>query len=721
MMGNFLKHNRWPLIIAAAAVLIRFVYLWELSRLPDFAVLIVDEKWHWLWAEEIRKESFWGAGAYFRAPLYPYFLALLAWITSGSILVSKLLQVLLTGGTAWFIYRLAERLFSHKAAILAGFIYAAYSVLIFYESTFLIPVLFLFLLVWGMFRVVAYRESQSWLTWLATGAVFGLAAISRPNVLLVLPFLLLWLFLTGTKVGGLARRIKFPAVLLAGLVIPILPVTIRNAAVTGDFMLISSQGGINLYLGNNPEADGLTMLMPEVDLDESVPWDQFEIVTKTAAEREAGRELSSAELSSFWTAKALKFMVNNPGTFLSLVWKKTVFLLSGFENSDNTDIYHQQTKSALYSFLLWEKPIYFPFGLLLPLFLVGLYATRKEHRKLMPIYIFLLCYIPSIILFLVTARHRLPLVPFMIIVAAGGLVTLWQAIRKQSPGQLAAILLIFVVPLLVFNRTYYGETKTSPFQIYFNEGMAFEKIGDYARAEQSYLRADRDYPYSAPLINNLGHAQLKLGKIEVAEINLRRAIALDSSYAHAWNNLGLVMYHRGQYDSALLFYQTAAQTHDQDIGDAGDLCLYYLNAAGAYEAKGVADSAEMLLRFALNTDSEYAEAYFDAASFYIRRNDFFKGDSLFTTGMRYGTPTAAKTFNWGLSFLKRRDFPATIDRMYRVLAMDTTFYQAYHCLAVAYYESLSPVDSVNKYLDLTLRYNPAYQPALELRKLVPQN
>ena len=99
----------------------------------------------------------------------------------------------------------------------------------------------------------------------------------------------------------------------------IAPVTIRNYAVTGEIILISSQGGINLYLGNNEAADGLTMIMPEVELSQSITWDMFIPVTSAAAERELGRELTDAEVSSFWTGKAVSFVINNPTEFLGLV------------------------------------------------------------------------------------------------------------------------------------------------------------------------------------------------------------------------------------------------------------------------------------------------------------------------------------------------------------------------------------------------------------------
>jgi len=46
----------------------------------------------------------------------------------------------------------------------------------------------------------------------------------------------------------------------AGLVLPIIPVTLHNALVGHDFVPIASQGGVNFYIGNNPVADGYTAI-----------------------------------------------------------------------------------------------------------------------------------------------------------------------------------------------------------------------------------------------------------------------------------------------------------------------------------------------------------------------------------------------------------------------------------------------------------------------------
>ena len=713
---TIIKDNKWPLIIGLVAVLVRLVYLLELDRWPEFAVPMVDEKWHWEWARDIASKSFWGEGAYFRAPLYPYFLAAVATVTGYSVFWAKLLQSLLCFGTAIFIYRLAERLFGRTTAVVSGFMYALYGVLVFYETMFLIPVLFLFFVTWGMYRYVAHFESASLKSWLLTGVLFGLAAICRPNILLVIPFLMLWKYFRVE--GRLLRPARFaaPLVLLAGLVLPILPVTARNLIVTGDFILISSQGGINLYLGNNPSADGLTMLMPEVDLDESISWRQFGTVTSATAQRLAGRALSESEVSSFWSDRAVDFILDNPSQFLGLVWKKCVYLVDGFENSDNINIYRHRDRSLLYSLLVWHRGIFFPFGLLLPLAFMGVYLCRRESLRLAPLYVYLIAYTPSIVLFLVTARHRLSMIPFLIIIAAAGLVKLRQILAPRiDKRQLLIGGAILIAPLILLNRTYYGLGLTGMFQIHFNAGIALERLSDYAGAEREYRLADAEFPYSAPLIDNLAHVQFRLGRRDDAEKNYRRAIGVDPDYANAYNNYGLLMQQSGRLDSALALYSTALAKMSPETTDPDAVAQTMVNVAEARERLGDTLTAAAMLDTAVERSVRSANVLFKAAAFYARHGEAARGDSLFDAGLQRGEGSAADWFNSGLSHLRRGQIETGVERMHRAVALDSALYQAYFTLAAAHRDTGSPRDSVDKYLDLCLKYNARYAPAVRLR------
>ena len=84
----------------------------------------------------------------------------------------------------------------------------------------------------------------------------GLAALARPNALLLAPMLLVWLLWSLRERLSFARRLALAAALSAGVALLVLPATARNYAVGGDLTLITSSGGSNFFVGNNPEANG---------------------------------------------------------------------------------------------------------------------------------------------------------------------------------------------------------------------------------------------------------------------------------------------------------------------------------------------------------------------------------------------------------------------------------------------------------------------------------
>lgn len=718
-MREFFSENKWPLLVAVAAILVRLIYLTEISRQPGFFMLMVDEQWHWLWAQEIVEKSFWGDGSYFRGPLYPYFLAFLYLVTGGSILWAKIFQLILCGFSACLIFKLADSLFGKRAGIVAGFIYALYGTLVFYESMLLIPVLFLPLTLWGMYRLIIHQDNRSISNWIFTGVIFGLAALARPNILFVVPFLAIWLFMRHLKfTDNTIEAVKPALVWVVGLFIAIAPVTIRNIAVTGDFVLISTQGGVNLYLGNNEYADGLMMIMPEVELDNTVSWDMFVPLTNSAAEREAGKKLSEAEISDFWSGKAVAFMVNNPGKFAKLVWKKTVYLLSGFENSDAADIYFQRTKSSLYSVLVWDKLISFPFGLLFPLFLISIIVLRNDFQKLLPLYIFIVTYTPTIILFLVTARHRLPLVPFLIVIASGGIIRLFQTFKQYSLFQKSVITVSFLAALLIFNQKYYDLGEPNPFFIHYNEGLQYHRLGEFEKAEAEYLKAKAAFPFSAALLVNLGEVQLKLNKIDEADRNLVQAISIKPEYAMSYNDLGVVVKRKGNLDSAAVLFHKAIQLYNPNAARPNEIGDYYVNLADTYKIQGKYDSAAEAFHQAMTRSPLMPEAFYQSALFFAERKMFDISDSLYKAAAHIKQADASENYNWGMSLIERERYEEGVSYMRRALKKDDKFYRAWYVIAAVYNRFGEPPDSVDFYLQKCLAVEPNFEPAVKLKQTI---
>ena len=706
-MIDFLRKYKWPLAVFLAAFLIRLIYLIQSRSNPSFYFPMVDEQWHFNWAKDIITGNFWGSEAYFRGPLYPYFLAILLKITGTSILWSRILQMIIPSLSAALIYLLATKSFSHKVGIVAALAFAAYGAMIFYDAMFMIESLFIFLNLLALYLLLQYEKDIRPLPWLISGAILGLSAITRPNILLIAPLFLLWIYFRPQFAGNKRSSFLIAATYLIGILVPILTVTVRNYIVAGEPILISSQGGVNFYIGNNPDAEGLTMLMPEVKLDESLPWNEFTAATRKAAERETGKNLTAGEESSFWTRKALGFIWNNPAKFISLTFRKLIYFLIGFENSDNQDIYFSRNYSSLYSALLWHKLIYFPFGLLFPLAVVGAVQGWKRRRELTLYYIFVIGYIPTVIFFLVTARHRLPVIPFLLIFAALGILAVVELFRRKDYRKALIYFSIFIVLLIFCNRRYFDIGFQNISQTHFNQALAYEQQGNLQLAEQEYRAALEENPNSATTLNNLGFIQYRTGRLNDAFSNFNRAIQADSKFAEAYNNLGLVLEAQNDLAQAEAYYKKALNINPE-------LIQAYINLGDIYLAQNDYIKSEVYYLQAKQSFPTAKEPYFKLGALYARKKEFANAEEMFLKGEQFGKPSAYDYVNWGNIYYATRQPSRAIPLYEMSISADSTFPQAYFNLALTYQAFGYPPDSAKYYLEKLLRINPQFQPAREM-------
>lgn len=87
----------------------------------------------------------------------------------------------------------------------------------------------------------------------------------------------------------------------------------------------------------------------------------------------------------------------------------------------------------------------------------------------------------------------------------------------------------------------------------------------------------------------------------------RRVVAMDKTYAAAWNNLGLLLHRRGRYDEARHSYTTALE---EDPG----CCEAAYNLGSLHEDLGDVEGAIRQYRLALKLSPDYADAHFNLAA-----------------------------------------------------------------------------------------------------------
>lgn len=180
---------------------------------------------------------------------YPAFLALIFVVFGPSVLLAKLANLVLATGTISIFYLFARALIKrtevHRLAVLLVALFPsqiAYSSLI---SDSILFQFFLFLGLWSLMKTSLVRV-------LLGGIVFGLSILTRPYAFMIplIAGLSLW--------TNLRLSVRFRNLLLVYLtsLIVVAPWTMRNYLVFENFIPVSTNGGINLLIGNGPGATG---------------------------------------------------------------------------------------------------------------------------------------------------------------------------------------------------------------------------------------------------------------------------------------------------------------------------------------------------------------------------------------------------------------------------------------------------------------------------------
>jgi tetratricopeptide (TPR) repeat protein len=574
------------LVAGALALLARLVYLFEFSDSVFFLSPTLDAAWHDANAKRIAAGHLLDGAPYFRAPLYSWFLALIQALGGTSAWAPRLVQALIGALAASGIAWIAGRLLGTRTGLVAGLVMALYGPLVFsagelLHEALLVPLLVLSLVFFVKGQEDLPDEDAGALPWFLGGLALGFAAITRPSALAIAPAALAapWL-LAPAEAKARARRLVLP--ILAGLVLPILPVTAINFISSGDFIPIASQGGINFYAGNNPEADGRHVVIPEV---EGSGWSDFEPRVKSIAERAVGRKMRPSEVSDWWAGRGFSWLAENPGAAYRLYVAKTLALLSGYEVPNNRDIYVARRDSRLLSLLVGRAgPLSLPWGLLLPVSLLGI-AVLPSRRKLFVILAGAGLYGLSILPFFIADRFRLPLVPLLAIPAAWGLLSIPSLLR--APGRARKALALFAVGLVAGNGGAGADTSGNAADTWHKLGEALYNQERYQAALDAFDEALRLEPANDLPRLGRAHALASLGQDSLAGAEFAAVATRLTGSWQAQYGYGRHLVQAGRTAEAVPYLERAAGLMP-DLGELHrELGLAY-EAVGNYPAAGLA-------------------------------------------------------------------------------------------------------------------------------------
>jgi Flp pilus assembly protein TadD/4-amino-4-deoxy-L-arabinose transferase-like glycosyltransferase len=671
----------------------------ELRHNPFYDAPVVDAKVFLEQARQIAAGQFWGKPEpFWQPPFYIYFLAGLCWLFPASYFTAiRLAQMLLGSLSCVLVYLIARRALPEGQARLAGILAAAYSMFFYYEGELLSVPLELFLDLLLLHRLQGALASGRGRDWALAGLLAGLSAITRPTILLFVAALLLWLLWRARLADPSAWRLPLLgrwALFLLPLLLVIAPVSLRNYLVGGEWALISTNGGVNFYLGNNPDYERTVAIHP------GRQWE--ELVMEPVRAGSTGHR----EKSAYFYGKAFDYILAQPLDWLGLLLKKTYLFWSGPELKRNQDIYYARQYSHLLSALLWDRLLAFPFGLFGPLSLLGL-ALLWRRPELALLRLFALAYAASVILFFVAARYRLPALPVLLIFAAAALGELWA--RRAAFSRLALLGLPLLALLVLCNLRSASDPERDA-QLHCDLGEISLRKGNYEQAIRHSLKAlelEPDYDYArhnlaaAYLYQDryaealreglravqdnpgrpdtrilLGQALTALGQLEPAAFHLRQALQADSTSGMAHYHYGRLLLKEGQPAQALPHLLAARQWQP------GDFWICY-ELGRAYQASGQPHQALQTYEQALAIERR-PEALNALGALCLSQGDLPQARQYLAQALQLDPRNLEAQINTALTELREGQGQAAIARLRSLLQDRPPAALVYRALVAAY-------------------------------------
>jgi hypothetical protein len=397
---KLLYHHNFILFCLLTGVSLRIIWVVFLDVKP-----ISDFNWYYQRGLDIaggRGYSVDGIPTAYWPVGYPGFLAFIFYIFSNSLLLAKGANIVLSLATILLAYLFSKRVFHNEyAARITVFILAFFPNQIAYSSLLATEIFFTFLLLSGAVLFIYAREHFG--TIFLSGVIWGLATLTHPQAILV-PMIFLLVFYT-----NLRSLLKPGLALYLTLFLTLAPWIVRNSLVMGT-PLLSTNGGINLLIGNSPYSNGKYI------------WNEDLAALLVGAKNEVDRDIKARQI-------AMEYMADNPIRTI-LLWPKKLFYLY---RSDVEGISFNQAampqppgKATRITFLGLKIVAQVYYTLILMLFLISFPIILRSRARQYWIGFALMLYFTLIyLIFFGSPRFHYPLIPWVAIYSGiGGIVML---------------------------------------------------------------------------------------------------------------------------------------------------------------------------------------------------------------------------------------------------------------------------------------------------------
>ena len=587
--------------LGAAALAVRLIYLSELRSSPLFSVPVGDGWQYDLWAQRMAGGDWLGSEAFYQSPLYPYFLACIYSTLGHDLLAVRIIQAVIGSLACVFLAIAGRSFFGARAGVAAGALLAVYPFAIFSDGliqkssldVFLIALLLACLGIvkgplegppeGGPHRQYNYRQYQH-LQILGAGVALALLTLNRETTRLLYPVIVLWFLLRDRPIRA---RVSDVGLFTLAMALVIVPVGIRNYAVSGEFLISTWQLGPNFYIGNNPGARGYC----------TSRWRPAEAApsgnAKTQHASQSRRQAAGCRVRrsrGYWLGRSVDFIRREPVEWIRQLGVKTVLTFNRREISDSESLETYAEFSAVLRALEW-----FTFAVVMSLAAAGAWLTRDRWKSLWPLYALFAALAVSVIIFYVFARYRYPLVPIAMLFSGAAIAQIHGLVRRPVRTWSTAVLVAAAVAIVCHVPVAADLADTTFFNVgvglvksgrpaeavrllekavgrapddaaaHYELGGALSAIGDNSRAARAFEATVRLRPDDWEARTALGVALTALGRTQDALAHFTHAARLKPDAPAARKNLGMAFYELGEDEKAIVELSEAVRLRADDV------------------------------------------------------------------------------------------------------------------------------------------------------------
>jgi len=383
-----------------------------------------------------------GPSAY-RPPLYILWLAgAYAIFGPFSEFGPSLLQILVSSLNVLLVYLLAKEIWKQKDyAVASALLLAIHPYVVYHDAALYHTFLSTALLLAGSFYLVRGINAEKPKPLFASGIFFGLCILILSTIvpwlaLVILAGLVLW------KIP-FKKRATLTAVFAAGIFLAWSPWIIRNAIVFNEFVPLTTEAGVTLWMGNNPNSAELlkTRGHEASPVPKGTAFNLPSAYLGCVPEGWCRGGITEVEENTNLRDMAMGWITTHPWDFTRL----TVWRFAGIWSPFLTpakDIFASPILNTLvtYEYMFWNL-------LLAALFVVGMRIGWKERRRVPLILLPLLALTATggYALFLYYTKYRIPFETVLLAICGAGLAELFRRMKKMrilAPLFLIALVLI---------------------------------------------------------------------------------------------------------------------------------------------------------------------------------------------------------------------------------------------------------------------------------------